>query len=256
MLNAAVIRSNISGQEVTYTSCAVSVERRGSGAVLLSVTPLQYHHHHHREDDDDDEGELPRTIALVAERLVSLTADMLRRKWYLHVGMASGRVDIAVDTRKEQTQWFILLRPNMTPSSGKTAHSHTPSAYLRTHTLPGAESTLFASPAGGIHLAAVARVFIRHILESTPAVRELRPASVHLSYDDAHCRLHIQKHGGDEEEVIDLVAPRLYLQSQELFGRYSVVVKTGHLAIELRVSNRHEVGVLMSMLKPRCQGEM
>ena len=85
-------------------------------------------------------------------------------------------------------------------------------------------------------------------------MREIRPLSVHLNYNDTHCRLHIQKHG--DEEVIDLVAPRLYLQSQEYFGRYSVIVKTGQLAIELRVSNRHEVGVLTSILRPRCLGEI
>ena len=116
MLNAAAIRTNISGLESAYPSCAVVGERLETGAVLLKITPAS--HHCRQVEEAGAENKRPYVITLPCERLVSLTADMTRNRWYLHVGMASGRVDITAGSRKEQTQWFILLRPMATPDSG------------------------------------------------------------------------------------------------------------------------------------------
>lgn len=108
MLHASLVTAVIRGREASYTPCAITVTEtpeRGDLCLSLDVpasASLISHEH---------TAEPPATVQIILprERTISLTADMLRHRWYIHVHMASGRVDITVTSRRQQSTWFAVI---------------------------------------------------------------------------------------------------------------------------------------------------
>ena len=97
MLHASFISACLDERSMVFSSVMVSLTRHDSGGVALAINSQQQH---------QSQGH----ISVPPERFVTLSADMHRRRWHLHVCVALGRIDITVASRKEQAQWAALLK--------------------------------------------------------------------------------------------------------------------------------------------------
>ena len=102
MLHVAFIRALIDGQLAMLSSAMIYIERREDGGLLL------YSCEHCTQTAPPHRRAL---VTITTERVVVLTADVHRRRWYLHVSMASGMVDVTVLSRYQQSRWSAILKP-------------------------------------------------------------------------------------------------------------------------------------------------
>ena len=92
MLHATLISSLIDGHSTSHAPSMIAVDTDDNGTIRLMYSEIGAF------------GE--NTLSIPTERKVAATADMLRQRWYLHVSMPSGRVDITVASQKQQSGWL------------------------------------------------------------------------------------------------------------------------------------------------------
>ena len=102
MLHATQISTLIDGRSTTYAPSGISAHKHADGTLDVVFR---------EEEVEGHAGHVENRITIPTERKISVTSDLHRQRWYLHVSMAAGRVDITVASHRQQSSWLVILLP-------------------------------------------------------------------------------------------------------------------------------------------------